>query len=234
MHSAPATDSPPAAPTINAIEGWRKLALLPLGLLVRAWGASLRFELDPVSLANLTRVDRPVIFALWHNRLFLVSEIFRRYRRGHRLYGLVSASKDGAWLSALFALVGLNTIRGSSSKLGREAVMSLVNVLKQGDDIGITPDGPRGPLYVFKPGSLIVARRTAAPIMMLGAHFTSSWQLRSWDRFYLPKPFSTVHLRCIEVDASELKDRDEASDRLQQLLCSLNRPLNHSDSLRII
>ncbi len=212
----------PINPEVRAIRGWRWLLLWPLGTLLRWWGASIRFETSPESLANLRKIDEPVAFVVWHNRLFLVSEIFRRYRQGRPCYGLVSASKDGAWLDAFFSLVGLRTVRGSSSKLGREAVTALVDVMRRGNDIGITPDGPRGPLYDFKAGGLIVARRAGAPLLLLGGVYESAWQLCSWDRFYLPRPFSRVRVECVLVRSSELNDRDRAAATLRERLLQMN------------
>jgi lysophospholipid acyltransferase (LPLAT)-like uncharacterized protein len=222
----PSSAAPPAsvAPVakVKDIHGWRRVFLYPFGLLLRAWGASLRFELSAASLAHLRKTDEPIAIVLWHNRLFLTSEIFRRYRQGRTIYGLVSASKDGAWLAAFFSLVGIRTVRGSSSKLGREAVTTLVEVMRAGHDIGITPDGPRGPLYDFKAGGLIVARRVHAPLVLLGATFESSWQLRSWDRFYLPRPFSKVRLHAEWVPSADLTDRDEAARLLRERLLAMN------------
>jgi lysophospholipid acyltransferase (LPLAT)-like uncharacterized protein len=212
----------PAKPTVHAIDGWKRILLMPLGWLVRVWGATLRIEASPEALKNLTKTDQPVAFVLWHNRLFLVSEIFRRYRQGRPVYGLVSASKDGAWLDAFFSLVGIRSVRGSSSRLGREAVTALVSVMQAGNDIGITPDGPRGPRYDFKAGGLIVARRTHAPILLIGGEFSSAWQLGSWDGFYLPKPFSCVRLQCELVLSEALADRDGSATQLQSRLLEMN------------
>jgi len=195
---------------------------MPLGWLVRLWGATLRFEVTPEALQNLRKIDEPVAFVLWHNRLFLVSEIFQRYRQKRPVYGLVSASKDGAWLDAFFSLVGISSVRGSSSRFGREAVTVMVSVMKSGNDIGITPDGPRGPRYDFKAGGLIVARRAHAPILLLGGEFQSAWQFKSWDGFYLPKPFSRVRVHCELVPASELAERDESAAHLRERLLAMN------------
>jgi lysophospholipid acyltransferase (LPLAT)-like uncharacterized protein len=217
---APAAAGSPAV--VNAIAGWRQAALWPLALLMKLWGRSLRFETTAADLQAFTKNDEPVAIVLWHNRLFLSAEIVRRYRQGRPAYALVSASKDGAWLSAFFSLAGMRTVRGSSSRLGREAASALVEVLRSGLDIGITPDGPRGPCYDFKPGALIVARRTRTPLLLIGAEFESAWQLRSWDRFYLPKPFSRVRMRCNHVAAVELNQRDEAAAAIATRLREIN------------
>ena len=195
----------------------------PFALLMRLWGMSLRFTESEEDLRNYTKCDEPVAMVLWHNRLFLSAEIFRRYRNGRRVFALVSPSQDGAWLSAFFGLIGMQTVRGSSKNLGREAVTALVNVLKAGNDVGITPDGPRGPRYEFKPGALIVARRTQTPLLLIGADFESAWRFRkAWDMFYLPKPFSKVRMRCELVTVDQLADRNKAAEQLQQRLRELN------------
>ncbi|WP_414664217.1 lysophospholipid acyltransferase family protein [Horticoccus sp. 23ND18S-11] len=197
----------------------------PFALLVRLWGLSLRFELTPADLAAYTKKDEPVAIILWHNRLFLAAEIVRRFRHGRTPYALVSASQDGAWLTAFFALAGLRAVRGSSSRLGREAATALVETLRAGYDVGITPDGPRGPCYELKPGTVIVTRRTHTPMLLVGGEFTSAWRLRSWDRFYLPKPFSRVRMRCEVITADQLADRDAGTAMLRERLLALNPDL---------
>ena len=209
-----------AAP--HQISGWRRLVLSPLGLLVRLWSRTLRLEIEAQERAWFETRDEPVAFVLWHNRLFLVAEFYRRYRGGRPVYGLVSASQDGAWLTAFFSLVGMRAVRGSSSRGGREAATALVGVLRAGHDVGITPDGPRGPCYDFKPGALIVARQTGAPMLLLGAAFSSAWRLGSWDRFYLPRPFSRVRVRCVRVAADGREDRDAQAAALAARLRELN------------
>jgi len=196
--------------------------LWPLGVLVRLWGMSLRFDTSDEDWHNYTKRDVPVAIVLWHNRLFLSAEIVRRFRRGRTPYALVSASPDGAWLTAFFSMASLNTVRGSSSRLGREAATALVNVIHDGHDVGITPDGPRGPCYEVKPGSVIVTRRTRAPILLVGAEFGTAWRLRSWDRFYLPLPFSRVRMRCEVITSDRLADRDAGIALLRERLLAIN------------
>jgi lysophospholipid acyltransferase (LPLAT)-like uncharacterized protein len=187
----------------------------------------MRLEIDPEERRTFESGAEPVAFVLWHNRLFLVPEFYRRYRGGRAVYGLVSASRDGAWLAALFSVVGMRAVRGSSSLMGREGATALVGVLRAGHDIGITPDGPRGPCYDFKPGALIVTRRTQTPLLLLGAEYASAWRVRSWDGFYVPVPFSRVRVRCIRVQPEPGADRAETARAVAARLRELNpdRPL---------
>ena len=208
---------------MHAVAGWRRLVLWPIARLVRLWGVTIRFDTRPEDVRNFSKCDVPVAFVVWHNRLFLTNEVHRRYRPHRPLYALISASKDGALLAAFFAMVGgLRAVRGSSSNFGREAATLLVEMMRAGHDIGITPDGPRGPCYEMKPGAVIVPRRTGAPLLLLGGEFESAWQLRSWDRFYLPKPFSRVRMRCELIPSEQLGDRDAAIALLESRMKALN------------
>ena len=218
------TDSGNAAAETQVvrINGWQRLLARPLGVIANLWMMSLRFELSPESKRALTKTDVPIAFIVWHNRLFLVGEIYRRYRAGRTIRALVSASKDGAWLAEFLDIVGMGCVRGSSSFNARESATLLINALKQGHDIGITPDGPRGPMYDFKGGGMIVARRARTTVAIFGAEFERARRLRSWDRFYLPYPFSRVRLHCRLVPPDELARRDMTLGVMGNRLRELN------------
>lgn len=214
---------PPAS--INEVTGWRWLLLWLLAALLRVWGRTLRFEADAATVERLTKSDEPVAVVLWHNRLFLSAEIFRRYRTRRRVYGLVSASKDGAWLAAFYRLIGIEPVRGSSSNFGREAGKALIEVMRQGHDIGITPDGPRGPMYRVEPGVLVVTRRLGAPMVLIGAEFTRAWRLKSWDRFYVPVPFSRIIMRSTVLPAKTPEGGKPDAEAVRAALLAVNPDL---------
>jgi hypothetical protein len=212
----------PPDPTVYQISGWRRAVLWPLAAIAKLWGSTLRFELTPECRALLEKNDQPIAFVLWHNRLFLAAEVYRRYRHGRRLSALISASKDGAWLAAFFSHLGMNAVRGSSSRFGREAAGGMIDALRAGADAGITPDGPRGPCYRFKSGALVMTRATGTTLLLLGCGFSSAWRLRSWDRFYLPRPFSTLRVRCELVPPALLEDRENTAQHLEARLIELS------------
>lgn len=224
MTAAPAEPATPRPrPRINVISG-ASLALARFaGLLIRVWVATLRVTASPESEAALRRRERPVLFALWHDRLFIAGSIARTYRGRRPLHALISTSKDGAWLTAFFATMGLRAVRGSSSKGGREAAAELSALLRSGHDAGITPDGPRGPAHVAKPGALVVARRGGAEVVLVGVCYQKAWRLRSWDRFQLPHPFSRVHLIARLVEPAQLEGEPAAAlARLEAGLRDIN------------
>jgi lysophospholipid acyltransferase (LPLAT)-like uncharacterized protein len=209
---------------VHVVHGWRRILMWPLALLARVWNRTLRFEASEEYRQAMAQSDRPIVFLLWHNRLFVVAEIYRRFRGSQPTYGLVSASRDGAWLAAFFSLMGMKAVRGSSSRGGREAMTAMADALRGhgGHAIGITPDGPRGPCYNFKDGGLVLARRTGARVLLLGMEFTSAWRLRSWDGFYLPKPFSLVRLHSAWVPDEILSERANSSADIRGQLLALN------------
>ncbi len=218
----PVAENPDAvAEVVYELTGWRRLAVRLLGVVASLWGRSLRIELTAEDLRTITKNDEPLSIVLWHNRLFLAAEIVRRFRR-RPVYALVSASQDGAWLAAFFSAIGMHCVRGSSSHLGREAVAALVEKLRAGYDIGITPDGPRGPMYDFKGGAYIVTRRAGAPALLIGGRFATARRLKSWDGFYLPLPFSRVRMSCRQVSAAELRAPNMTVAALRERLMTIN------------
>lgn len=211
-----------SAPTIRHIAGWRYVVFWPLSVLLRIWGASLRFKITEENHRLISKSDIPAVVIIWHNWLFVASEIIRRYRYHRLMYGLISASGDGAWLTAFLSFAGLKAIRGSSSYRAVTATRELVNQINSGNDIAITPDGPRGPLYQFKAGAALVARQAKSPVLLITGKFHNAWRLKSWDRFYLPKPFSIVEFQCRYYDnLSELKSNDETAEFLGNSLTEI-------------
>lgn len=208
--------------TVNEVTGWKRLALWLLATILRLWSRTLRFDADAETVALLTRYNQASAFVLWHNRLFLTPEVFRRYRRHRQVFGLVSASKDGAWLAALYRMIGIQPVRGSSSNFGREAASVLIQKLREGHDIGITPDGPRGPLYTVEPGVLVVTRRSDASMILLGARFGRAFRFRSWDRFYLPWPFSRIKLKCVLLMPKDASGKKLGADEVKSALLAIN------------
>jgi lysophospholipid acyltransferase (LPLAT)-like uncharacterized protein len=144
----------------------------------------------------------PAVVIFWHNRLFAGILFYLRYFRKRRLATLISASKDGAWLAGFVKKLGVRPVRGSRFNRGAQAVRDMITANKEGFDIGVSPDGSRGPLYDMKPGALKVALKTSAPIILLSLNHTAAWRLNSWDRFYIPHPFSKVEV-LMDVVASD-------------------------------
>jgi lysophospholipid acyltransferase (LPLAT)-like uncharacterized protein len=182
----------------SEIRGSRKSALLGklAGGLMKLWSWTVRYEID--DRCGITRPGThlaPVIFALWHNRIFTIPPVWSRSGGNQRkTVVLTSASKDGAILSAAMAFFGIGAVRGSSSRRAVAALIGMKRALKEGVDVCITPDGPRGPRYSFHAGVVKLAESSGAPIVPIHAEFASVWRLKTWDRLVIPKPFSRVRV----------------------------------------
>ena len=98
-------------------------------------------------------------------------------------------------MEAFYSWSGIHAVRGSSNRGGSKAIRGLVRKLKDGHDIGITPDGSQGPQYAAKPGGLLVAKVASSPMLLLSFEYGKHFKLKSWDRFVIPLPFSRVLVR---------------------------------------
>lgn len=186
--------------------------------LLRALFATLRIRVvDPAG--HLAATDgTPVIYAFWHNRILAITAAFLRVypRRRRGVLVLTSASKDGMWLGELVGRLGMGAVRGSSSRRGAAAMRELLDRVAGGHDIAITPDGPRGPRYTLGPGMIYLAQKASIPIIPMHAHFGRHWQLRTWDGFCIPQPFSRVTVTLAppeRIDADLTEDGFEAARR---------------------
>jgi len=196
-------------------------------LLVKAIGLSLRYRWVDRTGYKESGMKGPAIYALWHNRLALclVKYFWHVKHRGRpdQLAALVSASKDGGLLSGIFDRFGVLAVRGSSSRRGPQALRELTSRAREGYDIGITPDGPRGPKCIVQDGVIAIAQLTGFPIVPMS--YRAKWriQMKSWDQFQIPLPLS----RCeVIFDAPIHVPRELTPELREQLRLQLQNALN--------
>jgi hypothetical protein len=128
------------------------------------------------------------IFCFWH-QCVLPCTFF--YRRTHATI-IVSRSFDGELITRILELFGFHTTRGSSSRGAREGLLGLKQVIASGHPAIFTADGPRGPIYRTKMGSIKLAHITGARIGAFHLEPKRAWTMHSWDRFLVPKPFTRI------------------------------------------
>ena len=191
-------------------ERWISLAG---SLVVRLLVLTLRVRVeDPAALAA-RREGPPFILAFWHNRLLLVPSAWNRFFARHRRrqgMALSSTSRDGELIAQYIGRFGIGPVRGSATRRGSVALREMATLLKRGHDVAITPDGSRGPLYEIKPGLVLLAQLTGAPVLPISFEYSRAWRLRTWDRFVIPRPFSRVTLRVGEpVHIARTQDQEE-------------------------
>ena len=183
-------------------------------LLARTW----RMEtVNGGELAEARRSGQRVIFALWHGEMLPLLW----HQRGEHVAIVISEHRDGEIVARIAESLGYATVRGSSSRGGSRALIGLIRAIDAGRDGAITPDGPRGPARVFAPGAAVAAYRTGALIAPIRARASSSWRLKSWDRFLIPRPFAKVRVSfgpLTGVTASSPRDAAEQAPALQAIL----------------
>ena len=188
---------------------WHERVLLSaLSLLVLLLGRTLRYHWGKDVQDMMDGETPPAVMITWHNRLFAGTIFYLRYFPKRRLATLISASKDGAWLAGFVEKLGVRPVRGSRFNRGAQALRDMIAASSEGFDIGVSPDGSRGPLYDMKPGALKVALKTGAPIILLSLTHAGAWRLKTWDRFYIPHPFSKVEARMDVVALDQVSGLD--------------------------
>jgi hypothetical protein len=201
------------------IRGTGKMRLLGTlaGWIVRAVGWTMRVHMTDRGgrMEQLLVREEPVIYALWHNAVLGFMQVTMRQSFKRERVVLTSASKDGAALEALVKVFGFGAVRGSSSRRSRAALMGLLRAVRNGRDVGITPDGPRGPRYVVQPGVIKLAQATGVPIVPLSMSCGWCWRLNTWDHFRIPLPFGRIHITVHEVLDVPREIDDAGFDRLR-------------------
>jgi len=197
---------------------WRKLKrelallLLPLiAFVIRLLGRTIRWE----TRYDFER-DRGKIYALWHgNALGLAL-----FGMDRGIVVIVSRFRDGDIADGILKRLGYETVRGSTEegkeeKGGRVALLKLIELLKEGKNVAITVDGPKGPAYKAKEGVIFLAQKTGATILPTCVKFERSIQLRTWDRLVIPYPFTKGRL--LMGKPIEVKPEDSLEEKRKEL-----------------
>jgi lysophospholipid acyltransferase (LPLAT)-like uncharacterized protein len=171
--------------------------------------------------AAFWREGKPFILAFWHGRIMMMPYC---WPRDEKIRMLISQHRDGQFIARTVAHFGIETVAGSSSKGGSTALRSMLRTLKQGDCVGITPDGPRGPRMRASDGIVHVARMSGVPVIPCGFSARSRKVLGSWDRFTIAAPFSKgvfVWGEAIRVPA------DSTAEQLEEARLAIEAGLTH-------
>jgi len=137
--------------------------------------------------------QKPFIVAFWHGELLMQPFLYNKIRPNHKISVMISEHFDGEIIARLIEFFGFETTRGSARKNGAKALLSTLRRMDDGHDVAITPDGPRGPRHSVADGIVAIAQKKQAKIVVFNYTASSFWMLKSWDRFVIPKPFSTLN-----------------------------------------
>src|SRR6185436_1122703 len=156
-------------------------------LLIKLIGLTARFEV--IGWDNHDKAEENgglPIYVFWHDRIFLMTY----WWRNRRIVVMTSESFDGEYIARFIRRFGYGAARGSSTRGGSRALVFMRACVRAGMPTAFTIDGPRGPVYVAKEGAIHLARASGAPILPLCISPERYWQVKSWDRFQVPRPFT--------------------------------------------
>jgi lysophospholipid acyltransferase (LPLAT)-like uncharacterized protein len=186
--------------------------------LIGALGRTLRWRTKGVEqLAAIEAAGQQPIYALWHGRI-LPAICFLRDRG---IVAITSENYDGEWIARIMRRFGYGASRGSTSRGAGRALRQLLRDVRH-RPAAFTVDGPRGPARVAQPGAVWLAKATGNPVLPFHIEAARHWELRSWDRGQVPRPFSRV---AIVFGAPFYVPRDTDDEGLEQARCQLEQAL---------
>jgi len=157
---------------------------------------------------------KPFVLGFWHARILMLPYAFQGWNGSL----LISEHQDGGFIADAAKLMGLDSIRGSSTRGGARAFLEMIRIAKQGRSLGITPDGPKGPVEKMKPGVVQLAKKSGLPFRAACYATKRYWRAGSWDRFYIPKPFTRGVFVVSEAIYADSDDDQENLERFQAIM----------------
>ncbi|MFK8050765.1 MAG: lysophospholipid acyltransferase family protein [Halioglobus sp.] len=175
---------------------------------------------------ELISKGEPIIPCYWHQMHIFGSWYMRLLQqRGLTIGFLVSPSVDGEVPAKIVESWGAVAIRGSSNRTGARALKDMYHIITR-DKVSpvTTSDGPKGPARYFKPGAVMLAQLTQSPMVPVAYAASSYWQLKTWDEFIIPKPFSRIVIAVGEPQWVNKKARTDELERAREAMeASLNK-----------
>ena len=200
-----------------------RVAGFALYCLIRVIGATMRFEVK--GWENFSATE-PLVYCFWHNRIPIATYFWRN--RG--IVVMSSRSFDSEYIARFIQRFGYGAARGSSTRGGKAALIQMIRAVRSGKSAAFTVDGPRGPIYEAKPGAVLLAAKANAALLPFSISLNRYWQLPSWDRIQIPKPFA----RAIVVLGKPIKVADDPATheaKHQELQEALEELRHASDAL---
>jgi lysophospholipid acyltransferase (LPLAT)-like uncharacterized protein len=154
----------------------------------------------------------------WHNELLMSPQAYRKVHKKQAASAIISTHSDGALIAATLKFFNIRALRGSTKNAAKQVLLQAFKSIKSGEEVLITPDGPRGPRHSMSDGAIGIALKSKLPIFVMNYKAENYWQLKSWDRFVIPKPFSKIdfYLQSISLEGMEF-DEAKAYLRMKML-----------------
>lgn len=152
--------------------------------------------------------DEQHVCVCWHGELFMSPQAYRHIHKKHAASAIISQHFDGALIANTLNLLGIRPLRGSSKRGAKKVLLQAFKSIKSGEEVLITPDGPRGPRHSMSDGAIGIALKSKLPIFVMNFKTDTFWQFSSWDKFVIPKPFTTVdfYIQSISLEGLDLEE----------------------------
>ena len=202
--------------------------------MIGRWFFQILFLLNKISikgeehLINLINSGKPVMVCVWHGRLVFPSWYLRL--KTTNLYAIAGRHTDAEIMARVLKWWGYGLIRGSTKKGGKVVVQKMAEIFKNSGIVAVTNDGPKGPPRIAKAGSTAIAIKYKVQVITITGSATKYWQMKSWDRFMLPKPFGKIQL--IVSPPLEFSEKSETAEEEVKLLSDyMNRYQDEVDRI---
>jgi hypothetical protein len=140
---------------------------------------------------NVSKTESYVI-SIWHGDLLMQPFNYQNFKKKGTVKAIISEHRDGEGIRKTVEYLGIGSLNGSSTRGGAKVLIGAIKAIKNGIDVAITPDGPKGPIYSIADGTIVIAQKTQCKILPFSCVPSKYWQLSSWDKFIIPKPFGTL------------------------------------------
>lgn len=203
---------------MTAVRRFAYWCAVPVGLaIIRLWWLTCRVvRVDGAQHLDAALAGAPsLVPCYWHqHQLFCGKFLLDQRSRGLKVGWLISPSVDGEIGALMVRRVGGYVIRGSSSHTGARALRDYYQALvRDGVSPVVTPDGPRGPRFKFKPGAILLAQMSGRPILPMAYAASRAWLIK-WDKFVIPVPFARI---VIAIGAPRHMPRVSSAAQIEQL-----------------
>ncbi len=162
------------------------------------------------NLLQLAKAGKPIMVCVWHGRLLFPSWYIRL--KMTNLHAIASRHSDAEIMARILKHWGYSLIRGSTRKGGKAVVQKMADVFKNGGIVAVTNDGPKGPPKIAKAGSAGLAIKYNVNMITITGSATKYWQIKSWDKFMLPKPFGRIDILVappLQIDIPPANNEEE-------------------------
>ena len=148
------------------------------------------------------------IYVCWHGELLMSPQAYRHIHKKQKASAMISHHFDGELIAKIYKYLHIDAIRGSGRRGAKEVFFKAFRVLKSGEELLLTPDGPKGPRHFVHDGAIALSLKQKVPLCVIGFTCSNYWQLNSWDKFVIPKPFSHIdfYIKPLNIEGMKLED----------------------------